>query len=256
MVIVGILFLGALLASGVFYIAQASLEYENIKEEIGSVVEGLIEQEGILGEVRSNYAEINMSCIDKTEVSVDINLTSELLVVPCDVVAKGFEELVSYSIDSTVESVYYHSYDCEFWDCFGKTESPFFLISQHARNYWKSKLYLSLVALLVLLGAMFFLVENKANSLIIAGGLLLVSSFAFLKVDSLIGFFVEKEIFEIFSSLFSAGSSGLFSLALILGIIFLGTGISMRIWHFGFTKKKFSERDVKKIVKEEVAKKK
>jgi hypothetical protein len=134
-------------------------------------------------------------------------------------------------------------------------ESPFFLVSQHAKDYWNGKFYLSLVVALVLIAVMFFLVERKANLAIIAGGVLVVASFPFLKVGWLVSLFSGE--LEVFGSLFTK-TLIVFWISLILGIILIGVGIGLRIWlvSTGRERRRFSKKEVRDIAKEEVKKSK
>lgn len=258
LVIVSVLLFLGLLAGSIFLTLSWSLDYENVKTELVSVVKEIVEEEGGLETVEQEFEFIESYCENESEyVFKERNYT---FVIPCEVVGEGQEAVVDYSVSSLVEQIYYEEYECGFWDCF--KEQPFFLVSAKAKDYWNSKFYLALIASIILIILSFFLVEKKTNLPFILGGLLILSALLFVKLDLLFSFFGE-DFSKLFSVFFSQSYS-VFLKVLILGVIFLVVGIVLKFFKIGFKisnlfskkDKKVSEEDVKDIVKKEVGKSK
>ena len=234
--IVGVLFLGVLIAGGVFYTAQASLEEGSVREELNSVVSDSLKNDyDIDSEVDGRLEEMESFCENNTEFVFNHSESGEVFVIPCEVVSEGKDAIIEHGIEEIVDETY---------------STQFFL----SKTYWKTKFYYALVGSLILLGLLWLFVERKANSLIIAGGLAILGSLPFMALDSFASFFVEKQFVALLASLF-LGANSAFIVLLVGGIIFVGVGIGLRFWTFGSTKKKFSKDEVKNIVKKEMKKK-
>jgi len=89
-----------------------------------------------------------------------------------------------------------------------------------------------LVCLFISIG-IFFLVRNKTNAPILVGGLLLIASLVFVKLDSVAGFFADKSLLKFFGFLFTSSYSiaikGIFA-----GIILIIIGIISKFFKVGF----------------------
>ena len=131
---------------------------------------------------------------------------------------------------------------------------PFFLVSQKARDYWKNKFYISLIASLILIALIFLFIEEKRNTPIAVGTLLALSAFSMLKLEdlaySLAGGF--SELIKIYLS----NTQKVFVLSLALGIVLVLTGIALRLLGSDYMKEKFSKKEIKDIVKEEITQEK
>jgi hypothetical protein len=101
----------------------------------------------------------------------------------------------------------------------------------------------------------FLLVENKKNLPILVGAILVGASLPLLKLDGFLSGVLGSYSLLMFNIFFS-NSTAVFLASLIIGIIILGLGISWRIIGGDSTKRKFSKKDVKKIIKTETGKKK
>jgi hypothetical protein len=234
--VVGILFLGALIAGGVFYTVQSSLDEDILKADFVSVAgESLEENYNLSSEIEDNLDEMELYCMNNTVFAFNHSELEKTLVIPCGVVAQGTDAIVDYGLNSLVDEVY--------------SEQPFL-----AKDYWTSKFYYSLVGILILFGVIWLLVERKVSSLVVAGALFVLASLPFLALDSIASFFVAEGVFQVFGSLL-LGAHSVFTFMLVLGLILTGVGIGLRFWTFGSTKKKFSRNEVQKIVREEVKKK-
>lgn len=209
LVIFSVLFLLGLLVQGFFLTVYLSLDYDTLNPQLSSVASDLLEEQGI-------PSEINSSFIDE-------------------------------QVSEMIEEKYYQSYDCKFFDCIKKTSDPFSLVSRHAQDYWRTKFFSFLVIPLLLLGAVFLLVENKSNFFFLSSALFAISSFMFLKLEFLAGFILKpffsigdklgdlsfSSFLELFS-VFLIKSPVVFVYFLTIGILFLVLGLIMKLFGIGF----------------------
>ena len=245
--IVGVLFLGALISGGLFYTLQSSLKYENIKPTAVALIEDTLEEEyNLSSEVEARLGEMDSSCENNTEFVFYHNDSGETFVIPCDVVANGTEAIVNHGVDSVFDEVYNSSSDCDSGVCS--------VVSKEARGSWDKRFYYALISLVVLFVLIWLFVERKANSLIMAGGIMVLASLPFLAIDSFANFFVEKQVADVFVNLLS-GANFVFGFLLTFGLILAGVGIGLRLWKFDFSKRKFSKNEVRKIARDEMKKK-
>ncbi len=257
LVIVSTLFLISLLAGNIFLMLSLSLTYDNVKTEfISSMKNASIEGINVEGVIESNYHVMQEFCQNASAYSFVEDELGEGFTIPCEIISQGPTAIVDYGFDSILEEVYYDNYDCGFLDCFEKTGSPLFLISEKAHDYWNNKFYLSLIASVVFLVLMFFLVKHKTNMPFVVGGLLVVSSLPFMKLGGLLSFLEDKFILE-YLAVFFTESRTVFLLMLFLGITVLVAGILLKIFKVGFKisnifKKKNVSEGNKNILKEKI----
>lgn len=237
-----------------------SLDYENVKPEIASIVNDMAQEEFDLNQkINEIYPEMVLYCENNSEYV--FSEQGYTFVIPCSVVAGGSESIIEYGTNSLIEDVYYDEYDCGFWNCFKETEQPFFLVSKKSQDYFLGKFYLVLFSSIALIALMFFLVEKKTNLPIIVGVLLGVSALLFVKFDWLFSFTSENYFLQFFTIFFSK-SFTVFLISFILGLLILVVGIILKLFVVGFkisnlfTKKGkgVSKKEVKGIVKQEISK--
>ncbi len=266
-VVLSILFFMSLLIGNLFLTISWSLEYENVKPEINSIIKE--NTESILNEKYSSMVE---HCQDKTEfVFIEQEHVFE---IPCDIVSKGAESVIDYGINDIVETAYYTNYSCTFFDCFSEEKiTQLFLVSEQFKNYLEGKLYFLLVTGIILILAMFVFIEKKTNLPFVIGIIFIISSLPFIKLNwiisyifSLIPSFLNPTGSLKFLPLFFSESYTAFLISFIIGVILIITGILLKIPIISFKlsrlfskkeiteNKEFSREEVKKIVKEEVAK--
>ncbi len=270
LVMVSVLLFLALLIGNTFLTLTLSLDYDHVKTELNSTI-GSVSMDGTNLEqvMKKKYPAMESYCKDNSEYVFKDDNSGYTFSTPCHIVAQGSEAVINYGANSFVEKIYYEDYDCEFWDCFKKTGSPLFLISEKARNYWNSKFYFALIASAVLITLVFFLVEKKSNLFIVAGGLLIISALPFMKLDWALSFISDKSFLELLTVFFSKAYT-VFLIALISGIIILSTGILLKLFGIGFNisnllsrfqkkdvkkEKKFSKNEAQQIMKKEIPKK-
>lgn len=258
--ILGILLFFSFLIMNSFFILSSSLKYDNVKEGLYPIVQnasaGIIPEE-LLGDFNltkaankelpkaKNYCRQNNNSYAFNYEGYAINISCQ------DVLnSNSSVEFINETYNDVVYDIYYKEYDCNFWNCFSKTGLPFFLVSEKARDYWKSKLYFSLLASLILITLIFLLVEQKQDTPIIVGVLLVLSAFPLLKLKDLLYFLAGK--FSSIINLFLSSTHAVFLFSLILGVFLVGAGIALKILTRESIKKKFSKRDVEEIVKKEI----
>lgn len=270
LVIVGVLLFISVLVGNVLLTLTLSIDPSSIQKELDSDILGSLAGDiNVKGVIEENIPSMQEHCESKTEFSFEDPNTGQSFTIPCDIVAQGSDAIVDYSIDTFVEELYYEDYDCGFWDCFERTGSPLFLISEKAKNYWNSKFYLALMVSVILVALMFLLVEKKSNLFVIAGSLLIISALPFMKLDWALSFISDKPFLELLTIFFTKAHT-VFLIALISGIVVLSVGILLKLFGVGFTisnifsrfqkkgakkDKKFSKDEVKQLVKKEVSKK-
>ncbi|MAH03806.1 hypothetical protein CMI39_03405 [Candidatus Pacearchaeota archaeon] len=253
--IASVLLLISFLLGNIFLTLNMSLNYETLQSEFTPVVKDVAEKEFSISSVIVDEQFFLMELYCQNNSEFVFSESGYTFVIPCDVVAKGSDAVIEEGINSLVNDIYYQDYDCNFWNCLDKSEVPYFLVSEKAKDYWKGKFYLSLLISIVLIIIIFFLVEQKYNVLTLTGCLLVISSLPLIKLEKLLSFINYKYVAD-FLIVFFSKSYSVFLISFILGIIILGIGIGLKFYMPNSIKKKFSRKEVKKIVKEEISKKK
>ncbi|HKZ34126.1 MAG TPA: hypothetical protein VJ142_02740 [Candidatus Nanoarchaeia archaeon] len=264
--ILGILLFSSFLIMNSFFILSSSLKYENVKAGLyplvtdisGSGTGGLIPKE-IVGEFNlTDAAEDALRfgkfyCRNQNNTQYSFNYEGYNVNISCETIinSTSSESLINETYGDVIYDIYYKEYDCSFWRCFSKTGLPFFLVSEKAHDYWQSKFYFSLAVSLILIALIFLLVEQKINTPIIVGALLALSAFPLLKLKDLL--YAIAGNFAALINIFLSSTRSIFLFSLIAGIFLAGAGIGLRLLRPDLIKKKFSMKDVKEIVKGEIA---
>jgi len=249
LVIACVLFLVGILAMNSMLTVANSLEYENVQGELKEVIRQVLdEQEHIDHFINKDFSEIERHCLNNTEFVFNYEDSEKEFVIPCDIVSEGSEAVIEYQINSFAEEIYYKEYDCEFWDCLDSSEDGMFVVvSEKAHDYWKNKFYLALLISLILFVLIFLLVEQKSNSFILSGALLITSSLPFIKLENVLSVFSGS--FLQFLTVFVSQSYFVF---LKIFIFVLAVGIVWKFFKIGFwiQEKISSWRNKEEIVKE------
>jgi len=248
-VIVSVLFFISLLVMNSIMVVSFSLDYDNIKQELVPVVKEAMKENINITEAieEDKYPEIQKYC--ETLSATDeytFNVENYSFTVPCSSLSNGTEGVINSAIDGFVYEQYYKEYNCDFWDCFDGN-LPLFVVSQHSKDYWQGKFYISLLVSLVLLGLMFLFIEKKTNFPLVAGSLVILSSLLFAKLEVLlkwiINFFLTTPLnindFFKFLSLVFIQSSKVFTIMLVIGLILLAVGIILKFFAIGFKVNEF-----------------
>ena len=266
--VLGILLLVSLVSLNFLFIASSSLEYDNVKDGLTNLIsdegavediaksfgfEGDISSEINLDEVKEEIFDLAKEyCVNNTEyVFSQEGYTVE---IPCEVVEEGKDSFINKTVEIIVYEIYYDDYDCNFWDCLSEEgETGLFLISEKSKDYWKGKLYWAFLISLILAALIFLIVEQKQNFPIVLGLVVLISSLPFMRADSFVSFLaVDLSGFII---PFLGNIRNVFWFSLIVGFLFIASGIAWRFLRPDLLKKKFSKKDIRKIVKSESGKK-
>ena len=248
LVFVCILLFISFLSLGTFATLNKSLDYEIVQPQIKPLIKNIIFEEVNFSEI-NNYEEIlQTDCVNESEYVFEDEENNKTFVIPCEVIANGTEAILDYQIDLLIEENYYAEYDCKFWDCFKKTGSPLFLVSQHAKDHWSSKFYRLLIFSIILLALMFLLIQKKVNFPILAGILLAVSFIPVSFLDS-IGKAILKVILSSmkgaveglgsielnsFVLIFFSQANSVFLTGFIIGLILIGVGVLLKLLKVGF----------------------
>jgi hypothetical protein len=259
-VIVSVILFLSLLVGGIFLTLSMSLDYEVVKVDLGVTINELVQNQfDLSSSIRGKLPLMEIYCQNNSEYV--FNEEGYTFTIPCEVVANGTEAIVEQGVADLIEDAYYAEYDCGFWDCFEKTDKPFFFVSEHAKDYWKSKFNWSLLIMLVCFGLMLLVAEVRSNAFIVAGGVGIVGAFI-LKWSS--GFLLKFALSPIVNALGAEISLDAFNfllvklgfvflLLLIMGIILIAFGIGFRVWlYFSGRSTKVSKADVGEIVEKKV----
>jgi hypothetical protein len=175
-----ILFL-LLIFAGISGTLNYSLSYENVQSNINPILKQVIEEQI---EPQVNISELiyfaQIVCLTEKEITQEFE--NYTFILPCETINLGKDNVINYIIDYLIKEIYYKEYTCEFLNCFEEQNIPLFLISSHAKIYWQSIFYKTLIFMLAIIFLIFLLVEKKANGLILVGSLSLISSFILLKL--------------------------------------------------------------------------
>ncbi|MBS3070767.1 hypothetical protein J4407_00490 [Candidatus Pacearchaeota archaeon] len=240
-IFLGILLLASLIAMNFFLVLYLSLDYENVQPEIVSFAKDLTEGNE---QISSYLALAEQYCAINQDANFVFTQDDFVFDVPCNIVAQGEEAFIEYEAKQIVEEVYYSEYECGFVECFEKYQYPFFIISEHAKEYWKGKFYISFFVAILLAGIMFFLFENKGNFLIIIGSILIISVLPLTKIDSFVLFLgknlfgeiqILSDIFVKFISIMLSTSNTVLMILLFVGIFLIIIGLATKFFNIGKT---------------------
>jgi len=266
-----ILLFVSLLTANLFLTLSTSLKYENVQKEVSSLALGLSNESGDffseLGSEEFNFshetdeAQKVMSKHCQNNINYTFDFEGRTISVPCSTLEQGKEAVINETINSIIKDLYYKEYDCGFWKCLVKEQAPFFLVSQKARDYWKEKLYISLVVSLFLVLLIFFLVEKKLNWPVLVGSILILSAFPLLKIKDFISFLIPERLtfLLLFLNIFFSKAYAVFWISFVSGLVIVGLGLGLKFSNTEFVRKITEKQDKKEAEKkagEKVLKKK
>lgn len=244
----------SIFSSILFLTLSSSLSYPTIQKESKEVVRLFLEENmNINAVIYDAYPFMQVYC--QTNSEYVFSAQEFAFTIPCNITLEGRESILDKGIDYLTKGIYYKEYECNFVDCFKKTEIPMFIFSVKTYNFLNNLFYLSLIILLLLLIMIFFLMEKKTNVPILVGSLFIILSVLFFKIDSLINL-IPNEIAVKIVGLFFSKSFSISIKILIAGIILLIIGIVFKIFKTGFSISDFLSKlknpitkETKKIVK-------
>lgn len=274
-----VLFL-ALFLGNAFLTLSWSLEYDNVKPQVTTFANSMIDEVGFRSALESNYELMQVYCTSYPSfVYSDDSFSVD---IPCSEIEKGPENVISYSIENVIEDFYYKSYECSFFECLKNQKEPFVLVSEKAKDYWVSKYKFALVAIIVLFFLLLLVMESKHSSLTVTGILMVVSALPFRKLNWAINLLPDGSVTDLFMAFFTK-SYNVFMIMTIIGASLFAIGIAFEFLGFGlkFSKfiglfkkkksgsdkskkgetllteapeKKFTKEEVQEIVREEILK--
>lgn len=231
-IIISFLLLITLLAMNLSLTFNLSLQYENVKEVVGPEIKKTVNEEvNLYQEVNQRLPELLLYCETNTEFI--FSEQGYTFVIPCEKAYEGVDVLINESIDSVIESTYYKEYDCKFWDCLKEQGTPFFLVSEKSKDYWKGNFIMALIASLILILILFLLVSGKHNAFVIPGFLLLLASLPFIRFG-IFSSLTKDTVLLSFIKIFFSKSKEVFAISLTAGIILIVIGILIKLFMIGF----------------------
>jgi hypothetical protein len=232
-VVVSILLFLSIFSSVLLLTLSSSLNYNNLQKESKEVIKGILEENmNISSAVDTALPFIQIYC--QTNSEYVFNAQGYTFTIPCNITSGGRESIINNGIDYLIKGIYYKEYDCEFIDCFSKSEVPTFLFSMKSYTFLNNLFYIFLFVSFLLFILVFFLIEKKVNTPILVGILLIVSSLPFFKLNNLISFIPNEMVVKIVGLFFSSASS-ISIKVLVVGIILLVVGIVLKISKVGFS---------------------
>lgn len=253
--IVIVLFAVSLLVFSTLTIISTSLSYKNVDRNLVPLFSELaVKNLNLSNTVSDITSSAEIYCKNNNNKDYVTVYGGYSVSIPCSTFALGEEAVLNEIVNDAIYDIYYEDYNCNFWDCFKKQESPLFFISEKAKNYWHQKIYFFLISSLVLLGILFFLVEKRLNWFFAIGITIIASSLPLLKIKSffsfIAGFFVSfiGDSIDSLLNIFFSKAITVFIIMFFLGLVILGTGIALKFVNLGFVKK-FLEQDSAEITK-------
>ncbi len=248
LIFVCILLFISLFLTGFFATLNFSLEYDSAKLQVDSVVKQVVDEK--VDKTLVNYYEniLEAHCNTNSEYVFRDKETAHTFIIPCEVISQGPEKIIESQAESLFEESYYQKYECDFWKCFKELNNPLFLVSEHAKDYWKSKYYSFLFVSILLAGLVFLLVERKTNFPVLTGILLILAFLPVSVLDSIGKIVFKLVLSSVKNAVSSLGSVDLSSLVLvfvsrandvfltglIIGLVLIAFGIFLKLLNVGF----------------------
>lgn len=284
-IIISILLFLAVLIAGIFSTVSLSLTYDNVQQKVYPIVLNVVETQvgtEVITEQFMPYASAYCQNNENTEIVQEIE--GYTFVFPCTVVQEGYDSVFNYSVNYLVHDFYYKEYNCTFKECFAESSVPLFLVSDYARQFWKSLFFKFFIAALILACLAFLIVEKISNAPVLVGSITIIASLIVLSFKKIGGIIVNailspisaalsseniKDILSQVVAMFFSESSSVFLWMFVLGLILIALGIVFKITGIGFSigkkiedlkskisnQESVSKSEVREIVKEEISKK-
>lgn len=231
-VIISVLLFLSLLSVTLLGIVSSSLNYETLQRNSAGIIKDSLENGfNLENEISKITPTIQLYCTTNNVSDYVFFASGYTFDIPCDAAMQGEDEITEEAIKDLVHNVYYTKYECTFFECI--KESPFFLVSEKSYEYFNNKFFLLLSASLILAIGLFFLVERKTNTFIIAGSSMIISAVLFFKMDYFLSLFPNQIILQLLRIFFSESFSVSVNV-LIVGIILLVIGLIFKIFKIGF----------------------
>ncbi|MEK6817605.1 MAG: hypothetical protein AABX80_02280 [Nanoarchaeota archaeon] len=235
LVFVSVLLLISFLVLGIFATLNASLKYEVIKPQISSFIKNIAEKE-INKTVIDEQAKILQTyCKTNPDYVFNDEATNYTFVIPCESIAKGTDEIINVESNILIDRYYLKKYECGFLECFKESKTPLFIISQHAKDFWKKQFYIFLIVSFLLAVLIFLLVEKKNNFPILIGALLISGFLPLIALFGIVKFAVSRLAITIpfdlssIALVFFSKANFVLLTGFIIGAILIGIGIFFKL---------------------------
>lgn len=240
-----VIILVLLIIGNLFFVLTLSLQYENVKGNLGPYIQEILNEKYSPAQVGKFYDAGESIC----SAGVSQNFVLQVApfdskynfpkpVLTCDEISELNETTVlNYAIDKSIYTYYYSQepLNCSFISCTKEIfKNPLFLLSDEAHDFFLNKLlWFYGLAVLILFGC-FFLFSEKNDYFVYGGILIMLSAVPFMKINL---FFNSSEIIilNVMSVLLSEARL-VFLIMLVIGLILAIGGV---VW--GLMKKKPKE---------------
>lgn len=239
LVFISIILLISFLVLGIFATLNYSLKYENVKPQINSFIKEIVEKEINKTIIDEQVKILQTHCKTNSDYSFSDEATNYTFVIPCETISKGTDEIINVEADTLIERYYYKKYECGFLKCFKEQKIPLFIISQHAKDFWKKQFYAFLIVSILLVILIFLLMENKNNFPILTGSLLIAGFLPLFALSGISKFAVSSLSLGIpfdlssIALVFFSKANSVFLTGLIIGAILIGIGILFKALEIG-----------------------
>lgn len=223
----GVLLLATLTLGNLFLILNLSLNYEKIQPKVVDFLYDFSQDNADFSESVGEEFEIAKSeCQTKSVYLIEYgNGTIE---IPCETIMKGQEETFKYGITHEFDKIYYGIYNCNPFECLSEGKY-YYLISEEAKNYWKSKFYLFLAISLLIVFLMYFAFENKKNIFFVVGFVTVLSVLPFKGIEKIL-FFLDATALQFIPIILSEAGK-VFLIMVSIGIFLIVLGILFRFFN-------------------------
>jgi len=248
LVLVSTLLLISFLVLGIFATLNFSLRYENVKPQINSFISEFVKKE-VSQEVINEQAKIlQTSCKTNSNYSFNDETTNYTFVIPCETIAKGTDEIINKESALLIDEYYYKKYECGFLECFNEQKSPWFIVSQHAKDFWKKQFYIIFIVSVLLMSLIYLLMERKNNFTILIGSLLISGFLPLLALSGISKFAVSSFASDFPLDLnsmiliFFGKAINVFWTGFVTGIILIIFGIFLKLLKVGIEVEEWLEK--------------
>lgn len=261
-VVISVLLFVAIFSMSLFLVVGSSLSYENVQQNSEMFLQDFLNSSfDISTAIDSVYPAMQIYCNNNPDYV--FSAEGYTFDISCETVLQGKDAIIHESVGNMINQIYYKEYDCDFISCIkdmsledGNFNIVEILISEIAYDYWNEKFYFLLGAVFLLSIALFVFVEKKTNSFIILGSMLILSSLIFGSLESVFSAFSNNFVYGILKIFFSESFPVALRL-LIVGVVFVVTGIIFKLFRIGFKIKNLFSKTKEKtlVVQKEVQKK-
>ncbi len=239
LVFISVLLLISFLVLGIFATLNYSLKYEIVKPRVQSFIKKIVENEVNKTIIDKQVEILQTYCKTNLDYAFNDEATNYTFVIPCETIAKGTDEIINVEADTLIERYYYKKYECGFLKCFKEEKLPLFIISQHAKDFWKKQTYTFFIISVLLAILISLLVEKKNNFPILTGSLLIAGFLPLLALAEIVNLAVSSLSLGIpfdlssIALIFFSKANSVFLTGFIIGAILIGTGILLKALEIG-----------------------